>query len=103
MRMMQGDQYKLPISLKKSDGSFITQDDLKDLEVFIGKTRKTMSEKQITQEGNMFYVKLLQKDTFPLKGDIEIQARLLFKSGDVIGVKLGTLPVDESISKVVLV
>ena len=40
--MMQGDQFKLPIELKHEDGSFMTREEIKDLEVFVGNLRKTL-------------------------------------------------------------
>ena len=34
--MMQGDKYKLPIELKYADGTFVTREEVKDMEVFVG-------------------------------------------------------------------
>lgn len=102
MRMMQGDQYRIPISLKKSDGSFITLSDLEYIEIFIGKNiRKTLAD--ITYSENKFYVPVLQNETFRLKGTADIQARIRFAgSQDIIGINLGTIDIDNSISKVVI-
>lgn len=102
--MMQGDQYKIPIELKNDDGSAVTQKDLKNLEVFVGNVRKLLSKGEIEFEeiNGLFYVFVSQKETFRLRGDVKVQARLLLLSGDVVGVNLGTVNFEESTSKVVL-
>lgn len=101
---MQGDQYRIPVELMFEDGSPITQSDIKDLEVSIGRIRKTLSDGDISfeQSENLFYVYVTQKETFTLLGDVKIQARILFPSGDVIGIELGTKNFGLSLSKVVL-
>lgn len=102
--MMQGDQYKLPIELKDADGTFVTLEEVKDLEVFVGTTRKMLSKGEIDFDPleNVFYVSLLQKETFMMRGDISVQARVLFLSGDVVGIDLGKINFAQATSKVVL-
>lgn len=102
--MMQGDQYRLPIELKDADGTFVTLEEVKDLEIFVGKTRKMLSKGEIEFEPleNVFYVSLTQKETFMMSGSVSVQARLLFLSGDVVGVDLGKLNFAQATSKVVL-
>lgn len=102
--MMQGDQYRIPIELKDADGTFVTQEEVKDLEVFVGATRKMLSKGEIEFEtlDNVFYVSLSQKETFMMSGDVSVQARVLFLSGDVVGIDLGKLNFAQSTSKVVL-
>ena len=101
--MMQGDQYRIPIHLKHEDGSPITMESLDDIEVFVGLIRKTVSDGVTYDETSKhFYVYLTQKETFRLQGDVGVQARVLFKRGDVVGVKLGTVNFETSTSKVVL-
>ena len=102
--MMQGDQFRLPIELKDADGTFVTQEEVKDIEVFVGKTRKSLSAGNVSFESkdNIFYVFLTQRETFLMSGDTAVQARILFLSGDVIGVDLGKINFAEAISKVVL-
>ena len=41
--MMQGDQYRIPIELKDAGGTFVTLEEVKDMEVFFGTTRKMLS------------------------------------------------------------
>ena len=102
--MMQGDQYRLPIELKYADGTFVTREEVKDMEVFFGTTRKMLSNGKIEFDPleNMFYVLLRQDEAFLMRGDVSVQARVLFFSGDVVGVDLGKLNFAKATSKVVL-
>ena len=102
--MMQGDQYRLPIELKDADGTFVTREEVKDIEVFVGTTRKMLSKGEIEFDSleNVFYVSLSQKETFMMRGDVSVQARVLFLSGDVSGIDLGKLNFAQATSKVVL-
>ena len=102
--MMQGDQYRLPIELKYEDETFVTLEEVKDMEVFVGTTRKMLSKDEIEFDPleNVFYVSLSQNETFMMRGDVSVQVRVLFLSGDVVGVGLGKLNVAQSTSKAVL-
>lgn len=101
--MMQGDQYRIPVSLKHEDGSAVTESEVRNVEVFVGQVRKTLAEGVSYDENEKcFYVYLTQKETFRLSGDVRVQARILFTSGDVVGVNLGTVNFEISASKVVL-
>ena len=101
--MMQGDQYRIPISLKHEDGSDVVANDVSEVEVFVGSVRKTLSDGVEFDESDLvFYVYLEQKETFRLSGDVRVQARVLFTSGDVVGVNLGSVNFETSTSKVVL-
>ena len=102
--MMQGDQYRLPIELKDADGTFVTREEVKDMEVFVGNTRKMLSQDEIEIEPLriVFYVSLSQKETFLMRGDVSVQARILFLSGDVVGIDLGKINFAQATSKVVL-
>ena len=102
--MMQGDQYRIPIELKDADGTFVTREEVKDMEVFVGITRKMLSKGEIEFDSleNVFYVYISQKETFMMRGDVSVQARVLFLSGDVVGIELGKLNFAQATSKVVL-
>ena len=102
--MMQGDQFRLPIELLYEDGGIIAPDEIKDLEVFVGRFRKTLSSGAVSfgEENGLYYAQITQEETFGLIGDVKLQARILFLSGDVVGVDLGTQNFEQSISKVVL-
>ena len=94
----------MPIELKNADGAFVTLGEVKDIEVFVGVMRKTLSKEEIEFDAteNIFYVFLSQKETFMMRGDVSVQARVLFLSGDVIGVDLGKINFAKSASRVVL-
>lgn len=102
--MMQGDQFRLPVELKDADGTFVTREEVKDIEVFVGTTRKMLSKGEIEFEPleNVFYVFLSQNETFMMRGDVSVQARVLFLSGDVVGINLGKINFEKATSKVVL-
>lgn len=103
-KIMQGDQYRIPIELKHSDGSFVTQEEIKDMEIFVGNARKMLSKNEVVFEPfeNVFYVYITQEETFRMSGEVSVQARLLFLSGDVIGIDLGKIDFAKATSKVVL-
>lgn len=101
--MMQGDQYRIPVSLKHEDGSSVTEAEVQDVEIFVGSVRKTLGDGiSYDEDEKCFYVYLTQKETFRLSGDVNAQARILFTSGDVVGVGLGTVNFEKSTSRVVL-
>ena len=99
--MMQGDSYRLPIEIKKNDGSTLESSDISALEVFIGGIRKTFPE-DITYSEGSFNVPLSQKETFRLRGTVKLKIRCKFLSGDVIGIDAGEINITESTSKVVI-
>ena len=101
--MMQGDQYIVPFTITYEDGTDLAIGDVKEIEIFAGNFRKTLSAGTVGySEDKGLYFKITQKETFMLKGDTEVQARLLFDGGDVIGVNLGKFNVNAAVSKVVL-
>ena len=83
---------------------FVTADELKDVEIFVGTLRKSLSNGGVKfdENDNLFYVFVNQKETFLFLGDTNVQARILYLSGDVVGVNLGTINFERSTSKVVL-
>lgn len=102
--MMQGDQFRLPIELSyESDGSPVTAEQVQDVEVCVGRVRKTMSDGvSFDSNTSRFYVYLTQNETFTMRNEVAVQARILFKSGDVLGIKLGIVVFDKSASREVL-
>lgn len=102
--MMQGDQYGLPIELLKENGTPLSESDVDDVEIYIGSIRKTLKSKTVIfdETDRTFVAKVTQNDTFLLNRSIRIQARTLFKNGDVIGIDLGMYDIENAISKVVL-
>lgn len=101
--MMQGDQYKLPIEIKTTEGN-AKPATFDDLEVFVGSVRKTLGKGEVSydDENETFLVFLTQRETFRLRGDVEVQLRCKFPNGDVVGISAGTVNFEKSTSRVVL-
>ena len=101
--MMQGDQYKLPIEIKTTEGN-AKPATFEDLEIFVGSVRKTLGKGEVSydDENETFLVFLTQQETFRLRGDIEVQLRCKFPDGDVVGISAGTVNFEKSTSRVVL-
>lgn len=101
--MMTGDAYLLPIGITL-EGAQATDGAFEEIEVTIGSVRKTMSEGDITfdEESEDFFVRFTQEDTFKLRGKKNVQMRVKFANGEVIGVNVGELEHEESTSKEVL-
>lgn len=103
--MMQGDSYGLPIGIKKANGEALTPADVADVEIVIGHLIKTYKKNEISyDEGSEEWVfPFTQEETFALPAmRVNAQARIVFTSGVVEGVKLGHVNVNESVSKEVL-
>ena len=101
--MMAGDAYSIPVRVTLN-GEAVTRESFEDVEVCIGKVRKTVSDKSIDfdDERKLFLVPLSQEETFSLCGRSRINLRCKFFGGNVIGVDLGIIDFGSSISKEVL-
>ncbi len=101
--MMRGDAYSLPISVETPEGAAVA-DTFEEIEVCIGRIRKTYSSGEITYDSarGLFLVPLSQSDTYSLHSRTKIQLRCKYPGGDVVGADLGILEVDLSISKEVI-
>ena len=101
--MMQGDSYGLKIVILKRDGTSLTEDDVSDVEITIGPLSKKLSEGMIAHENGVWIFPLIQEETFKFPASrVKAQARIVWPSGDVEGVRLGDIRVDESLSREVL-
>lgn len=100
--MLQGDSYKIPFNITFSDTA-ITPTDISDVEIAIGRYIKTYANNEVTYEDSVWYFPVSQEETFAFSGQKQsVQVRVLFPSGDVYGISLGTLKVDRSISREIL-
>ena len=101
--MMQGDQYRLPIEIKTTEGN-AKPATFDDLEVFVGSVRKTLGKGEVSydDENETFLVLLTQQETIRLRRDIEVKLRCKFPDGDVVGISAGTVNFEKSTSRVVL-
>ena len=99
---MQGDAYPIKILLKTVDGSVITPADVDDVEIVLGKHRKTYANGVVTYENECWMFPMTQLESLMFRNTVRCQARVKFKNTDVIGVFIDNVDVMESDSKVVL-
>ena len=100
--MMQGDSYSVPVVIKKSDGSVVTNNDVLDVEIVLGNLRKSLSDGSITYANEKWLFPLTQEETFGFASAVKGQVRIKWKNGDVEGVPLDRTVVNYSRSKEVL-
>lgn len=101
--MMAGDAYCIPIKINTANGAADDSTFL-DIEVCIGHVRKTLfgGDLGYDSELNAFLVPLSQEETFSLRGRVKVNVRCKMIGSNVIGVDLGTLDFEPSLSKEVL-
>lgn len=100
--MMQGDAYSIEIRILSGDGTDVTAEDVRDVEITIGPLRKTYRDGDVRFDG-VWKFPVTQEETFGLlPARARAQVRVEWPSGDVEGVSLGEISVRESISKEVL-
>lgn len=102
--IMQGDQYAIPI-IGKQNGKPLDMDTIDEIEFTVGKLRKLYPGEVVLDEEGRFLFPLTQQETFAVQRSSQhVQIRVKFK-GDppvVVGVDVGRINVDESVSKEVL-
>ena len=102
--MMKGDAYRIPINIETAEGA-ATPESFADVEVCIGRSvRKTLSAGEITYdtERALFLVPLTQEETFALGMRSRINIRCKYAGGDVVGIDLGILEFEPSLSREVI-
>lgn len=102
--MMKGDAYRIPINIETAEGA-ATPESFADVEVCIGRSvRKTLSAGEITYdtERALFLVPLTQEETFALGMRSRINIRCKYAGGDIVGIDLGILEFEPSLSREVL-
>ena len=101
--MMQGDSYNLAIEVLKADGSLVTDADVSNIEITIGNLRKTTKDGVKYDIGSgAWKFPLSQEESFQMPRRVKGQVRLKWKQGEVEGVPLGEISLDESLSREVL-
>lgn len=103
MQIMQGDSYSIPFSIKSANGVIIDDSMVDTLEVTIGHLRKIYPG-SITYHNERWQIPLGQGETVKLnKGDCDVQVRIKFKGGHVVGRRLqSAIHVGYSGSKVII-
>jgi hypothetical protein len=101
--MMQGDSYSLSIEVLNAYGQPITDADLTNIEITIGSLRKTIEDSVRYDSGSCTWsFPLTQEESFQLPRKVKGQLRLVWLNGDVEGILLDDILIDESISREVL-
>lgn len=98
--MMQGDAYTQKLKLSV-DGEPVNPENLEEIEVMIGCVRKTKTAGEVgyDSESGLYFVELMQRDTFRLSGASEMIVRCKFSDERVLGFNCGTLLFERSASK----
>lgn len=106
IRIKQGDQYSIPVSLLLN-GEPIDINEVAEVEfTFQNGLRKLFpQEVQYNSVDNCLYIPLTQDETFefPANGSVTLDTRVRFVGGDVIGtLRMDSLAVSDATSEVVL-
>lgn len=103
--MMQGDAYGIRIKILSESGTSITPSDVSEVEVTIGSLIKTYGSGDVTYDSTIdaWVFPLTQDETFKFRAArAKAQVRIVLNNGNIHGIPLGYINVDESISKEVL-
>ena len=101
--MMQGDDRTLCIELLLPGDVVVTPDDVADVEITIGLISKTYRDGQVTFMNDVWLFPISQRETLALRNTVQkAQVRVRWHSGEVEGVSLGRIYIDESLSRKVI-
>ncbi len=98
--MVQGDAYSLDVTIK-NNGFPINVADVKTVEVTLFNLKKIYPGEAEYSDGK-FHIPLTQQETFRLPKLCQMQVRVKFRSGDVIGSEIKQVDVAHALSKAVL-
>lgn len=97
---MQGDACVLDVEILYGDNQPVLAEDVADVEIIIGSLRKTYSNADTYFEDGVWKIPLSQRETFRFPPSrVKVQARVALPSGDVQGIRLGEIRINESQSK----
>lgn len=101
--MMQGDSYSLGINILNNAGSPVTPVDIRDVEITIGRLRKTYRNAEVVFKDGVWLFPISQSESFGCwPGSLKAQVRVVWANGVVEGKPLYGVSNLESISKEVL-
>ncbi len=101
--MMQGDSYSLGIVILNNAGNPVTPGDISDIEITIGRLRKTYLNAQLTYSDGLWLFPLSQDESFGIsESAVPAQVRVKWANGAIEGKKIYGIRVEESLSKEVL-
>lgn len=93
--IMQGDAYDIPVTLKDKDGNAITDADVSAVKITLGSTSKSYPD-EVTFDDGVFLFPVTQEESFRMDGFKQLEARVKFTSGEVMGCKLDFVLVGET-------
>nr|DAR37650.1 MAG TPA: hypothetical protein [Caudoviricetes sp.] len=103
VRMMQGDSYHVKLKIAALDGTVITSEMCVCVEVTLGKITRTWPDGGVRYRDGYWYMPLTQKQTFSMAlRPQEVQARVSFRDGKVIGGKGEAVRLSASLSRAIL-
>ena len=98
--MMQGDARSLYVELLLPGDVVVEPKDVADVEITLGLLSKSYREGKITFADGVWVFPLTQRETFALKATVQkAQVRVRWPSGEIEGVFLGRIYMDESLSR----
>ncbi len=98
--LMQGDARSLYIELLKPGDVTVAPEDVADVEVTLGLLTKTYRKGQLTFIDGVWFFPLTQSETLAMKATVQkAQVRVRWPSGEIEGVFLGRIYMDESLSR----
>lgn len=101
--MMQGDGCNLGIAICNNAGSPVEPTDVREVEITLGRLRKTYGAGELTCSGGVWLFPLSQEESLRLApGPLRAQVRVVWANGVTEGTTLQGITVEESISKEVL-
>ncbi len=101
--MMQGDGCNLGIAICNNAGTPVEPADVREVEITLGRLRKTYGAGELTCSGGVWLFPLSQGESFGLPpGTLRAQVRVVWANGVAEGTELYGTTVEESISKEVL-
>ena len=97
MVIMQGDQYSIPFEITR-EGEPVTEEMVSCVEITIGSLCKIAG-----YNNGAFYFPISQEETFAMcVGNVKVQVRVEFVTGDIIGCRCEPIEVISSISNTVM-
>lgn len=98
--MVQGDAYNMNISVDYN-GEDIGIDSIEMIEFTLHNIIKNYPD-TVTYSDGLFHFPLSQKETFALPRTPDMQIRVKFKNGEVVGSRPQKIDVERSLSKTIL-
>ncbi len=82
--IMQGDSYSMPFVLRMLDGTLITEDMVEIVVLNLGKLSRQYPG-DVTYKSGKWLFPVEQEQSFAMSGNVEPQARIQFKGGNIFG------------------